>query len=115
MHEVDLECAPDQGPPRASPHWVRYAACCLWEGYIIGPGIIQRVGGGGVPQVTLVQLMLGLPMGVQGPRRQVYVSLRAVEPLAELFPVGVSLPRHPEIDPQLYSKADRTCSSYWPH
>ena len=94
MHEVDPDLTPVQGPPRASPHQANNVVRFLQEGYQVGPGIIRGVWWG-IPQVSPVQPVPGLPMGSQGPRRQFRVALGSVDPLEELYPVAVPLPRHP--------------------
>ena len=53
-------------------------------------------GGREVPQVAPDHPMMGLPVGSQGLFRQVCVALGVKDLLAEPFPVGVTLPCHPE-------------------
>ena len=95
VNKVDPECATGCGPPHSFFHRASVITRYQREVDSVGPGLIQGVGVG-VSQVDSGHPVMDLPMGIQGPCRQVRVALAASDPLAELFPVGVTLPRHPD-------------------
>ena len=54
------------------------------------------MGRGGLYQVSPAHHTIYLHMVHQGPRHQVFIALRAVEPLAESLPVSETLYHYPE-------------------
>ena len=95
VYEMESECAPDRGPPWECPHREVYAAGCLWEGYMVGPGPIWGVRGG-IPKISPGHPVLSLPVGGQIPRLKFHVAIRAADLLTDSLTVGVPLPHHPE-------------------
>ena len=83
---------------RVSPYQETYVMCCPRGGELVGPGIILGWGGGGegVPQISLIHPVLGMPFGCQVPRHHFHVALRESDLLEQSLLVGAPPPRHTE-------------------